>query len=116
MFLYFLLWAYKEPPVLFDLAVRDPLCPESCRNQLKRTLFGIIWSCLFTTILCAWTAAHPNVPPRTEARWNRFKLMIWMIIIPEMVLLWAVRQFFAAREIRNTYNQTRPGKYSCSGW
>jgi len=57
----------RGAPVGFDLAARDePLSPEACKNQLKRTLFGIIWACLSTTILCAWTAVHPNVPPRRK--------------------------------------------------
>ena len=115
MFLYALfsvLSAYKASgaPVAFDLAARDePLTPESSMNQIKRTLFGIIWSCLSTTILCAWTAVHPNVPPRSKwkARWNRLKLMFWMIVAPELVLAWAVRQFFVAKDIRDTYNERR---------
>ena len=90
--------------VAFDLAARD--------EPLKRTLFGIIWSCLSTTILCAWTAVHPNVPPESkwQARWNRLELMFWMIVAPELVLAWAVRQFFAAKEIRDAYNHSREGK------
>src|SRR6266571_9113800 len=98
---------------MFDLATQDePLCPESCKCPLKRTLFGITWSCLSTIILCAWTAVHPNVPPRSKwkARWVRLKLMFWMIIAPELVLAWAVRQFFAAKDIRDTYNNSREGK------
>jgi len=37
--------------------------------------------------------------------------MFWMIVAPELVLAWAVRQFFAARDIRDTYNESHPGKY-----
>ena len=118
MFLYFLLSvlsAYNSAPAMFDLAARDePLCPESCKCPLKRTLFGITWSCLSTIILCAWTAVHPNVPPRStrKALWNRLKLMYWMVIAPELVLAWAVRQFFAAKDIRDAYNNSRVGEKS----
>ena len=115
--LFSILSAYNAigAPVGFDLAARDePLSPEACKSQLKRTLFGIIWGCLSTTILCAWTAVHPNVPPRRkwQARWNRLRLMFWMIVAPELVLAWAVRQFFAAKDIRDTYNESHPGEYS----
>ena len=113
--LFSVLSAYNGGPAMFDLVGRDEtLCPESCRGQLKRTLFGIIWSCLSTTILCAWTAVHPNVPPRSKwkARWNRLKLMFWMIVAPELVLAWAVRQLFAAKDIRDIYNESHPGEYS----
>lgn len=93
----------EAAPIIIDL-VEAPL-------QSKRTLFGIIWSCISTVILCSWTSVHPNVPPpnRWKAHWNRLKLMFWMIIAPELVLAWAVRQFFAARQIRDEYNQSRPG-------
>jgi len=119
MFLYVLfsvLSAYNTngAPVAFDLAAReDPLSPDSCKSQLKRTLFGIVWSCVSTTILCAWTAVHPNIPPRSKwkARWNRLMLMFWMIVAPELVLAWAVRQFFAAKDIRDSYNESHPGEY-----
>ena len=82
-------------------------------KELKRTLFGIIWSCSSTIIVCAWTSVHPNVPSpnRWKARWNRLRLMFWMIIAPELVLAWAVRQFFAARKIRDIYNERHPGAY-----
>ena len=118
MFFYFLLSvlsAYNVVPAMFDLATRDePLSPEFCKGPLKRDLFGITWSCLSTIILCAWTAVHPNVPPRRKwkARWNRLKLMFWMIIAPELVLAWAVRQLFAAKDIRDGYNERHPGESS----
>ena len=81
--------------------------------QLKRTLFGIIWSCITTLAICTWTSVNPNVPPpnKWEVRFDRLKLTFWMIVAPELVLAWAVRQFFAAREIRDTYNERYPGEY-----
>jgi len=117
MFLYALFSvfsAYKASgaPVALDLAVQnEPSSPESSMVQIKRTLFGITWSCLSTTILCAWTAVHPNIPPQSkwQARWNRLELMFWMVVAPELVLAWAVRQFFAAKEIRDAYNNSREG-------
>ena len=94
-----------------------PICIDRAETRLEsnpplpRTLFGIVWSCLSTIIICAWTSVHPNVPPPNpwKARWNRLRLMFWMIIAPELVLAWAVRQFFAAREIRDEYNRRYPG-------
>jgi hypothetical protein len=116
MFLYLLLFMlanYRDvdaapPPTWMDRAATQDSKPE-----LQRTLFGIIWSCLSTIIICAWTSVHPNVPPPNQwkARWNRLTLMFWMITAPELVLAWAVRQYFAAREIRNAYNERYPGAY-----
>jgi hypothetical protein len=117
MFLYLLLFMlvdYRDvdaAPLLIWMNRAET--PQDSKPELQRTLFGIIWSCLSTTIICAWTSVHPNVPPpdQWKARWNRLILMFWMIIAPELVLAWAVRQFFAAREIRDAYNERYPGAY-----
>lgn len=84
------------------LAVND-----STARLPSRTLFGVAWSCVLTVFICAWSSVHPNVPPRgrTGGLLARVKLMFWTIVAPELVLAWAVRQWFAAREIRNIYNQ-----------
>jgi hypothetical protein len=52
---------------------------------------------------------HPNVPPRgpMAGLLARVKLMLWTIIAPVFVLIWAVRQWLAAREIRDIYNRHR---------
>ena len=115
MFVYFLISILLDyriagaAPILVDRA--DATQDITSPLHMKRTLFGVIWSCTSTTIICAWTSIHPNVPPPGEwkARWNRLKLMFWMIVAPELVLAWAVRQFFAARQIRDEYNRSRPG-------
>jgi hypothetical protein len=115
MFFYFLVFILLNygnvdaMPILMDYTIATTT--DDSKLVMRRTLFGIIWSCLSTIIICAWTAVHPNVPPpnRWRARWNRLKTMFWMIIAPELVLGWAVRQFFAAREIRDEYNSRHPG-------
>jgi hypothetical protein len=96
-------------PILIDNPIATTT--DDSKSVMRRTLFGIIWSCVSTIIICAWTAVHPNVPPPNQwkARWNRLKIMFWMIIAPELVLAWAVRQFFAARKIRDEYNGRHPG-------
>jgi len=73
----------------------------------KRTLLSITWSCILTVIICAWTSVHPNVPPRDQGRalLGKVKMMFWSIIAPELILAWAVRQWFAAREVRDSYNR-----------
>ena len=93
-----------------------PVCVNRVETPLasnSRTLFGIVGSCVSTIFICAWTSVHPNVPPPNpwEVRWNRLRLMFWMMIAPEFVLAWAVRQFFAAREIREEYNRRYPGMW-----
>jgi hypothetical protein len=113
MFFYFLVFILLNYENVDAVPISIDQCPipNTSDDSMRRTLFGIIWSCLSTIIICAWTAVHPNVPPpnRWRARWNRLETMFWMIIAPELVLAWAVRQFFAAREIRDEYNSRHPG-------
>ena len=115
MLLYFLFYVLfihsnvQAVPICIDRAG----AAQESNSPLQRTLAGIVWSCLSTIIICAWTSVHPNVPPPNpwKARWNRLRLMFWMIIAPELVLAWAVRQLFAAREIRDEYNNRYPSTW-----
>jgi len=99
----------------------EPGTEDAC--PVKRSLYKIIWSCVATTIICAWVSVHPNVPP--SGYWKglsrRVKMMIWTIIAPELILAWAVRQWFAAWEIRDTVNGSEEGwltgiKQTIQGW
>jgi hypothetical protein len=114
---------YKSPPrtcrmlILFLLfkfhsigAVPIPLQaePSSQDDLSKRSLYSIIYNCFSTIFICVWVSVHPNIPPRqcgTRALWRQLKLMAWSLIAPEMVLVWAVKQWFAASRIRDTYNE-----------
>src|SRR5258705_12093184 len=91
--------------------------------DVKRSLYKIVWSCVLTTIICAWVSVHPNVPPSGywKGLWRRVQMMIWTIIAPELILAWAVRQWFAAWEIRDAVNGSEEGwltgiKESIQGW
>jgi len=99
----------------------EPGTEDACPS--KRSLYKIIWSCLSTTIICAWVSVHPNVPPSGywKGLWRRVKMMIWTIIAPELILAWAVRQWFAAWEIRDIVNGSDEGwltgfKQTIQGW
>src|SRR5260221_13913837 len=82
----------------------EPATEDAC--PFKRSLYKIVWSCVLTTIICAWVSVHPNVPPSGywKGLWRRVKMMIWTIITPELILAWAVRQWFAAWGIRAAVN------------
>ena len=79
------------------------------KRQVPRTLFGVAWSCILTVFICAWTSVHPNVPPQSRmgGLFARVKLMFWTVVAPELVLAWAVRQWFAAKEVRDIYNERK---------
>jgi len=74
----------------------------------KRTLFNIIWGCLSTTIICAWAAIHPNIPPREgpfKRTLRRLELMFWTIVAPEILPCWALNQLLSALTVRDVYNE-----------
>jgi hypothetical protein len=86
-------------------------CPAGCVDGCsKRTLFNIIWGCLSTTIICAWTTLHPNIPPQEgplKATLRRLELMFWTIMGPEILPTWALSQRLAAMRVRDVYNNAR---------
>jgi hypothetical protein len=72
--------------------------PNQCRM-----LWSIIWSCSATIFSCTWIALHLNIPSQDE-RWlklasRRLGIMIMALVAPELVISWAMRQWFVARRI-----------------
>jgi len=80
-------------------------CLDGCAQRSRLT---IIWSCLVTTVICAWSAVHPNIAPRerfTKSAWRRIILLVWTIIAPEILPAWALRETIAASVVRDLYNK-----------
>ena len=73
----------------------------------NRTLLQIIWNCFATIFACTWIAVHPNIPAEKDTQWQvlgrRFAIMGYLLLAPEMVILWAARQHFGAKEISQKY-------------
>jgi hypothetical protein len=79
---------------------QNPLCSDI---RYCRTMWNIIWSCLVTIFGCTWVAVHPNLP-NAEEKWfmtalRRLQLMVMALIAPELVILWAMRQWVAAHSL-----------------
>ena len=92
-------------PVFLPREEAPTICVD---GPSKRTLFNIIWGCVSTTFICAWTAIHPNIPPRESALkrvLRRLELMFWTIVAPEILPCWALNQLLAAITIRDVYNE-----------
>ena len=68
-----------------------------------RSIYNIIWSCLATIFACTWIAVHPNLPAPKEGELQvflrRLAIMGYLLLAPEMVIMWASRQYLAALEI-----------------
>ncbi|KAF5326786.1 hypothetical protein D9619_004211 [Psilocybe cf. subviscida] len=69
----------------------------------ERSVTDIIWSCLATIFACPWVSVHPNIPHPDATEWQirrqRFLLMICGLIAPELIVLWALRQWIGARSL-----------------
>src|SRR6266511_1281839 len=89
--------------------------PSNCVDcSSQRTLVNIIRGCVSTTIICAWTAIHPNIPPPEsplKGTLRRLELMFWTILAPEIFPAWALNQLLAAMTVRDVYNEGK-GMYS----
>ena len=74
------------------------ICPAD-----QRTIWDILWSCLATIFACSWVSIHPNIPGPNESSWKiflrRLELMFWAVVAPEMIITWALRQWFGARHL-----------------
>ncbi|KAF9038098.1 hypothetical protein BJ165DRAFT_1531993 [Panaeolus papilionaceus] len=82
-----------------DIGDAEPSC--------RRSLGKVVWSCLATIFAYTWVAVHPNIALERESGWvvvwRRAGLMISMILVPEMVVCWALRQFVLASYIGEKY-------------
>jgi len=72
-------------------------------NHKMRTQSDIIWSCVATLFICTWVTIHPNIPPRNEgpilSLLRRIKLIVLTLVVPELMLIWAYRQWALATDI-----------------
>jgi len=98
-------------PLVYDAPIftRDEcpacLCPG-------RSVWDIVWSCLATTFAVTWVSVHPNVPRLEEKSWpllkRRIFLMCLALLAPEVMVMWAFKQWRGALTIRETINKARP--------
>jgi hypothetical protein len=80
----------------------------------SRTIWNIIWSCFSTVFACAWIAVHPNIPAPKDSQWKilqrRMMIMAYVLLAPEMVIIWAARQHRDAKSLAEEFqNKGRPG-------
>lgn len=95
-----------SPPDLIDVKdslPRSVLDDAACSCPQLRSVSDIVWSCMATIFACTWVSIHPNSPGSNIGRFRstltRVELMIWAILIPEMMIFWAFRQWRGARRL-----------------
>jgi hypothetical protein len=91
-------------PISVPAIVTRRAPPNNCNDINEcRTLWDIIWSCLATIFACTWIAVHLNIPGPDESSLRiatrKLGIMVLAIIAPELVVVWAMRQWLVARRI-----------------
>ncbi|KIK51324.1 hypothetical protein GYMLUDRAFT_118872, partial [Collybiopsis luxurians FD-317 M1] len=76
----------------------------SCDHICQRcTLFQTARSCVTVLIPCPWVAVHPNVSLPRDGFWRvlgtKIGLMVITLLAAKLMVLWAARQWFSAREL-----------------
>ncbi|KAF9550738.1 hypothetical protein CPC08DRAFT_674775 [Agrocybe pediades] len=81
-----------------------PPCP---RQRIQ-----IVWACVATILAASWVSVHPNIPDAKESKikktLRRIELMIWAILTPELIILWAMRQWYGARRMEREFPGIQP--------
>ena len=75
-----------------------------------RTMGDIIRTCALTVFACTWATIHPNIPShRCSPSKLHYKLHLWIVnlIMPELLLLWAAKQYLAARKLAKKKGMSR---------
>ena len=119
-----LLGGIEARPLLLSSALNTTSClrdlppPPSDDFMDHRLTADIVWSCIATIFACTWVSLHPNIPGIKDGKTRevlvRIELTIWSIIVPEMIMLWALRQWRGARHIRHKYaGLSRLGELFC---
>ncbi|KAG2121882.1 hypothetical protein DEU56DRAFT_91310 [Suillus clintonianus] len=88
----------------------------------NRTLSSIISSSVLTLFACVYTAIHPNIPSPEDSPFyilrRRLGIMIVALVVPELVVVWAMRQWTSARKVTEDFEESgyfnvpRPQKQS----
>jgi hypothetical protein len=74
-----------------------------------RTIWSIISSSVLTLFACIYSAIHPNIPSPKDSPdgivRRRLGIMIMALITPELIVTWAMRQWFSARQITRQFEK-----------
>ncbi|TFK60627.1 hypothetical protein BDN72DRAFT_805573, partial [Pluteus cervinus] len=75
-------------------------------------MWSIIRSCLLTIAACVYRVIHQNIPDPEAGWWKRqgirAKITLYVLMTPEMMIWWAMRQWFGAKEVADQVNNVKP--------
>ncbi|KDR79755.1 hypothetical protein GALMADRAFT_1360429 [Galerina marginata CBS 339.88] len=94
-------------PFSLNFPREAPIGSQECVCPNTRSVWDIVWSCLVTIFACSWVSVHPNIPKEGLSQGKkilrRFEIVFWSIIAPELIIGWAMRQFFGAVVLKMQY-------------
>ena len=92
-----------QAPTQNFTALRTNIAPPWVPDPDNRGTWSLLYSCVFTLVLCVWTAIHLNIPSYHESQLSQLlRKSIWLllaIIAPEFGLYTAHEQYFQAKEL-----------------
>ena len=95
--------APTQAPTQNFTALRTDIAPPWVPDPDTRGTWSLLYSCIFTLVLCVWTAIHLNVPSYREStisQWLRkLKWVLLAIIAPELGVYTACEQYFQAKKL-----------------
>ena len=95
--------APTQAPTQNLTALRTEIAPPWVPDPDNRGTWSLLYSCVFTLVLCVWTAIHLNVPSYHESQisqWLRkLKWVVLAVIAPELGVYAACEQYLQAKEL-----------------
>ena len=95
--------APTQVPTQNFTALRTEIAPSWIPDPDNRGTWSLLYSCVFTLVLCVWTAIHLNVPSYREShlsQWLRkLKWVLLAIIAPELGVYTAFEQYYQAKKL-----------------
>ncbi|KAF8645293.1 hypothetical protein AX16_007930 [Volvariella volvacea WC 439] len=109
--------ASPVPMTMPSSAIPSPVCvvaaaitASRCDPTRNRTIFDILYSCIGVILLCTYISIHHNIPDQNDSwarvTWLKFRTTLYALIAPEIMIMWAIRQWIMARRIAKD-NQDR---------
>ncbi|KAF8641299.1 hypothetical protein AX16_010078 [Volvariella volvacea WC 439] len=102
--------ASPVPVTIPATSIPSPICvvaaavtASRCDPTRTRTIFDILYSCIGVILLCTYISIHHNIPDQHDSwakvTWSKLRTTLYALIAPEIVIMWAIRQWIMARRI-----------------
>ena len=95
-------YAVFAAPITNTTALHNDIAPGWVSGPKERGTWQILYSCLFTLLLCVYTAIHLNVPHKDDTAFRfwlrKLKWVVIAVFAPELVVYAAFEQWYLARE------------------